>query len=92
MAKRFRTEGVEPTKDYCGMDLLDIAKDLIFHEELVRESIEANGVNHQRVLLFALLSAAGHLEDCGRRWTRLYPILAKFLRGGRLAPPYADPL
>ncbi|TBA86315.1 hypothetical protein ELH53_15455 [Rhizobium ruizarguesonis] len=37
-------------------------------------------------------SAAAQLEDEGRRWARLYPILAKFLRGGRLAPPYADPL
>ncbi|MGO8072160.1 hypothetical protein AB9F41_06570 [Rhizobium leguminosarum] len=275
MAERFRTESVEPTKDYSGMYLLDIAKDLIFHEELVRESIEANGVTtnvffsllcyvicHEYAhiahghldfrlsndfreftatqqdseltartlemdadasavtLTFTLLeqiflagikpripaerveeltaqcrlqylvgitlahifldslagkdtvpryhsmtyvrfvafqivllkvgesqgidtdfveearklvvdtfvhlsgdvsnlhhpiaantlvhegegepvgeytslgfhSAAAHLEDCGRRWTRLYPILAKFLRGGRLAPPYADPL
>ncbi|TBA86316.1 hypothetical protein ELH53_15460 [Rhizobium ruizarguesonis] len=44
MARRFKTESVEPTKDYSGMYLLDIAKDLIFHEELVRESTEVNGV------------------------------------------------
>ncbi|TBZ17070.1 hypothetical protein [Rhizobium leguminosarum] len=44
MARRFKTESVEPTKDYSGMYLLDIAKDLIFHEELVRESTEVNGI------------------------------------------------
>ncbi|RVK60594.1 hypothetical protein CN155_04865 [Sinorhizobium meliloti] len=69
LAARFGAQRVEPTKNYEGQYLLDIAKDVIFHPELVLESCQANSSNIISLSLLAYVIAHeyahiahGHLD------------------------------